>query len=154
MTQKALARPDVGDKIKFKVQLLVVPVTDNTATPETNPTWKEFEFTAALPALKMAWYREHYLPDPLTHADTEASPLLLPSEDFARLPTAVILVAELDVMRHEGEMYARKLKEAGVPVRLEIFRGMPHTFLSHDAALDEGKRAISVLCDSLSEAFR
>lgn len=66
----------------------------------------------------------------------------------------MILVAELDVVRHEGEAYARKLRCAGVEVRLEVMIGMPHSFLAMDRVLDEGRRAISILCDSLSEALR
>ena len=154
ISQRALGRSDLTQKLVLKKQLLVVPVLDNTATPETSPTWKEFEFTAALPAEKLMWYRRHYLPDQSTHIDPQASPLLFPAEDFGRLPPAVILVAELDVVRHEGEEYARKLKEAGVDVRLDVCRGMPHPFISHDAVLDEGKRAITILCQSLSQAFR
>ncbi len=147
-------RPDLARKLDFRIQLLVVPVTDNTATPETNPTWREFEHTAALPAQKMLWYRQHYLPEPLFRRNPDASPLFFPSEHFGRLPAAVILVAELDVVRHEGEEYARKLRDAGVDVRLEVMAGMPHPFIAHDAVLDEGKRGITILCESLSEAFQ
>ena len=154
VSQKVVSRPDLARKLVFRLQLLVVPVTDNTATPDTNPTWHEFEYTAALPAQKMLWYRHHYLPELLFRKDHEASPLFFPGEHFGKLPPAVILVAELDVVRHEGEEYARKLREAGVDVRLELMAGMPHPFIAHDAVLDEGKRGITILCESLSEAFR
>lgn len=154
MSQKAVLRADLARKLAFRKQLLVVPVTDNTATPTTNPTWQEFEYTAALPAQKMLWYRQHYLPEHVSRKDCEASPLFFPSDQFSKLPPAVILVAELDVVRHEGEEYARKLREGGVPVRLELMAGMPHPFIAHDAVLDEGKRGITILCESLSEAFK
>ena len=154
MAQKAVLRSDLARRLALKMQLLVVPVTDNTATPETNPSWQEFEYTAALPAQKMLWYRHHYLPEPLLRKDHEASPLFFPCEHFGRLPPAVILVAELDVVRHEGEEYARKLRESGVDARLEVMAGMPHPFIAHDAVLDEGKRGITILCESLSGAFR
>lgn len=101
----------------------------------------------------MLWYRNHYLPDPKTWSEIEASPLLFPAEKFAHLPPAVVLVGELDVLRHEGEEYARKLNEAGVPAKVEVMKGMPHPFLAMDAVLDEGKRAITILCDTLAEAF-
>jgi triacylglycerol lipase len=88
----------------LRSQFLIVPVTDNTATPcSKNPTWKMFEHTAALPAKKMLWYRNHYLPDPATWSQREASPLLAPDEIFRQLPRANIIVGELDVLRHEGE---------------------------------------------------
>jgi acetyl esterase/lipase len=154
VTQRVASRPELAAKIAFRIQLLVVPVTDNTATVENNPTWREFEHTAGLSVSKMLWYRSHYLPDPTTRSDPEASPLLFPSEEFAMLPPAVILVGELDVIRHEGEEYARKLSDAKVAARLEVMQGMPHSFLALDAVLDEGKRAITILCDNLGEAMR
>ena len=153
MTQKALSRSNTGGRIDLKLQLLVVPVTDNTATTETNATWRTLENTAALPAAKMLWYRNHYLPDPVTRSHPDASPLLFRG-DFGKLPSAVILVGEVDVVRHEGEEYARKLQDAGADVRLEVMPGMPHSFLALDAVLDEGRRAITILCEALVGAFR
>ena len=151
ITQRAVTRPEV--KIDFKVQLLVVPATDNTATPANNPTWRQYEYTAALPALKMQWYRNHYLPEPDRRSEPEASPLFFAAKNFHKLPPAVVLVGEVDMLRHEGEQYAKKLEDAGVPVRLELMKGMPHPFLAMDAVLDEGQRAISILCESLVQAF-
>lgn len=160
LTQKALLlreqqpRPSfLSQDIRFVKQLLIVPVTDNTATIETNPTYKAFEHTPALPPAKMLWYRNHYLPDPKTWSDPEASPLLFPAEKFAELPPAVVLVGELDILRHEGEEYARKLNKAGVAAKVEVMKGMPHPFLAMDAVLAEGKRAITILCETLVEAF-
>lgn len=126
MAQKLLSRPEIKSKLKIRLQLLTVPVTDNTATVETNKTWKACEFTPALSAVKMLWYRDHYLPDPATRSDPEASPLLFPTEKFAELPPAQILVGEMDVLRHEGEEFARKLREAGVQADVEVMKGMPH----------------------------
>lgn len=126
MAQRLLSRPETRSKLNIKLQLLVVPVTDNTATVETNKTWKSSEFTPALSAVKMLWYRSHYLPDEKTWSDPEASPLLFPAEKFRDLPPAQILVGEVDVLRHEGEEFARKLREAGVKADVEIMQGMPH----------------------------
>lgn len=158
MTQKALLlrqqRPSyLSEDIKFLKQLLIVPVTDNTAEIENNPTYKSSEHVAALPALKMLWYRKHYLPDRARWVDPEASPLLFPAEKFTDLPPAIVLVGQLDVLRHEGEEYARKLRDAGVEAKVEVMTGMPHPFLAMDAVLDEGKRAITILCDTLVETF-
>jgi acetyl esterase/lipase len=55
MTNKALAEPDLVPKIMF--QILIVPVTDNAAEVDNNQSYKENENTAALPAVKMKWYR-------------------------------------------------------------------------------------------------
>lgn len=126
LAQKVLDKPELASRITLKLQLLTVPITDNTATVETNPTWREYEHTPALPALKMMWYRKHYLPDETRWAETEASPLRLPAEKFAKLPPAQILVGEVDVLRHEAEEYARKLRAAGVAADVEVMKGMPH----------------------------
>lgn len=150
LTQKATELLPI---LKFRVQLLIVPVTDNTAAVTTNATYKSCQFTAALPAEKMLWYRNHYLPDHTMWTALEASPLLAPLETFAKLPPAVILVGELDVLRWEGEEYARKLNAAGVQAKVELMKGMPHPFLAMDGVLDEGKRAITILCESLKDAF-
>jgi len=149
MTQKALSYPS----IKFTLQLLIVPVTDNTATVESNPTYKSNEFTAALPAEKMLWYRRHYLPNEKDWSNPEASPILYPAENFSKLPAAVVVVGELDVLKFEGEDYARKLREAGVEATVHVMEGMPHPFLAMDAVLEAGRAAITILCDSLTKAI-
>ncbi|KAK5087578.1 hypothetical protein LTR24_006618 [Lithohypha guttulata] len=78
VTQRASTRqvPRFGG---FVHQLLVVPVTDNTATTENNPSWREYQYTASLTAEKMTWYRKHYLPNKDDWPNPEASPLLFPS---------------------------------------------------------------------------
>lgn len=149
MTQKSLAR----NLLTFSIQLLIVPVTDNTATTESNPTFKSYEFTPALPAEKMYWFRNHYLPDQKDWSDPEASPIFFPAEKFSQLPPAVVIVGGLDVLRHEGEEYARKLRDAGVKVEVHVMQGMPHPFLAMDGVLEAGRKAISILCESLSATF-
>jgi acetyl esterase/lipase len=151
MCHKALTAPSLVPK--FKAQLLIVPVTDNTADPSNNWSYKENEFVPALPSAKMIWYRKHYLPNPETWADPEASPLLY-KDGWAAQPKALVVIGALDVLRAEGEQYVEKLKEAGVPVDVKIMDGMPHPFLAMDGALQQGKDAISYMVETLQEAFR
>lgn len=151
IVQNAALQPQPG--VTIRSQVLVVPITDNTATPCSNASWKSFEFTAGLPAKKMLWYRHHYLPDQTDWSHREASPLLGPDEVFARLPPATILVGELDVLRHDGEEYGRKLNANGVPAEVMVMEGMPHPFLAMDAVLEAGKRAITMICDELLRVF-
>lgn len=139
--------------IPIRKQLLVVPVIDNTANIDTSPSWKELQFTAGLSAEKMMWYRRHYLPNESDWMDPEASPIFYPDQTFTNSPPALILVGELDVLRYEGERYAKKLMDAGVKVDLHLMLGMPHPFLAMDAVLETGKQAITYLCDGLSDAF-
>lgn len=63
------------------------------------------------------------------------------------------MVGELDVLRTEGEQYAAKLQKAGVEVDLQVMKGMPHPFLAMDGVLTEGKRSITLMCDTLNRVF-
>ncbi|KAJ5196840.1 hypothetical protein N7449_007319 [Penicillium cf. viridicatum] len=149
MTHKALT---LSPPVHFQAQLLSVPVTDNTATVENNESYRRYERTPALPALKMYWYRDHYVPNDVDRTNPESSPLFWQG-DYSKLPPALVMVGELDVLRTEGEQYAEKLQKAGVAVDLQVMKGMPHPFLAMDGALSEGKRCITLMCDALQKAF-
>lgn len=152
IAQKASSIPDQDHKLVS--QILVVPVVDNTATIDNNPTWRELQYTASLTAAKMTWYRRHYLPDEGEWANPEASPLMSSHETLSHLPATLILVAELDILRHEGEQYAQKLAEAGVAVDLRLMPGVPHPFIAMDATLTVAREGLDVICRSLIEAFK
>lgn len=149
MTHKALT---LSPPVRFRAQLLSVPVTDNTATVANNESYRRYQYAPALPALKMIWYRDHYLPNEADRTDPEASPLFYEG-DWSQLPPALVMVGELDVLRTEGEQYAEKLQEAGVEVDLQVMERMPHPFLAMDGVLSEGKRCITLMCDALQVAF-
>jgi len=136
----------------FLAQLLIVPVTDNTASVSSTPSWAENEFVPALPAAKMLWYRRHYLPDEKSWTEPEASPLLY-TGDWSKQPRALVVVGELDILRTEGEMYAEKLSEAGVRVDLKVMKGMPHPFLAMDEAVPQGRDTITLMVETLKDAF-
>lgn len=82
-----------GGPPPLRLQLLSVPVTDNTADAASNPSWAANEHAPALPAAKMLWYRRHYLPRRDDWRHPEASPLLWDG-DWARLPPAVVVLGE------------------------------------------------------------
>lgn len=151
MCQRAVARRQEGHP-QFKLQLLSVPVADNTASAETMPSWRENEHSPALPAAKMMWYRRHYLPNHADWANPEASPLLWEG-DWAKLPPAVIVCGELDVLRDEGVAFGEKLKNAGVDADVYVLGGQPHPFLAMDGVLDDGRKAITYFCDALKKLF-
>ncbi|ODM19964.1 hypothetical protein SI65_04950 [Aspergillus cristatus] len=149
MTQKALT---LSPPVRFLAQLLSVPVTDNTATVSNNSAYRLYEHTPALPAAKMEWYRNHYLPNEADRTNPEASPLFY-TGDWSLLPPALIMVGELDVLRTEGEEYAAKLESAGVEVNLQVMKGMPHPFLAMDGVLEEGRRSIGLMVEMLNLVF-
>lgn len=149
ITHKGLT---LSPPVRFRAQLLSVPVMDNTATVANNESYRRYEHTPALPAAKMIWYRDHYLPNEADRTNPEASPLFY-EDDWSQLPPALVMVGELDVLRTEGEQYAAKLRKAGVEVDLQVMKGMPHPFLAMDGVLTEGKRSITLMCDMLKRVF-
>lgn len=134
-------------------QLLIVPVTDNTADKDVYWTWDKFENTAALSREKMLWYRYKYLPDESTWADPRASPLYFPETSFKKCPPAYIAVAELDVLRAEGVFYGEKLARSGVPVTIKVYKGVPHVVMAMDGVLARGKELVSDCSKAIYDAF-
>ena|SRR5215211_3761957 len=86
----------------------------------------------------MAWYWDHYLADRGRRSDPLASPLRASSH--CGLPPALVITAEFDPLRDEGEAYAKKLRAAGVPVMLTRYEGMIHGFFSCGGAIDAAHR--------------
>ena len=86
----------------------------------------------------MEWFWDQYLPDCKMREQITASPLKATVEQLQGLPAAMILNGEADVLRDEGEAYARKLRSAGVPVTAIRFQAMIHDFVMLNA-LDQTK---------------
>ncbi|ODV66745.1 hypothetical protein HYPBUDRAFT_110440 [Hyphopichia burtonii NRRL Y-1933] len=135
------------------LQLLVVPVIDNTATVETQPSWRENEFTPQLPAEKMLWYRELYLPNSQDHDNPEASPLFYSDESFKKNPPCLIAAAACDVLRSEAEAYNVKLKKNGVNSDIIIYPGVPHPVMVMDLVLTKGKQLVQDTTRAIKEAL-
>ena len=102
----------------------------------------------------MAWFLGHYLsggqgaPD-----DPRVSPLLADDGAFAASPPTLVITAELDPLRDEGEAYAERLRAAGVAAEATRYDGMFHGFFSLGAALSDGRRAVSQAADALARAI-
>ena len=120
--------------IPLVFQLLIVPVVDNTAEvgDDRYPSWKENERTVALVPGRMLWFRKNYTPNPEDHTKWDNSPIFAPEELFKKSPPAWIGVAELDILRDEGIAYGEKLKKAGVPVEVKVYKGAPHPIMAMD----------------------
>ncbi len=114
-----------GD-VTFVQQSLYYPVTD--AAQDTD-SYREFADGPFLTAKAMAWFWDSYTTDPAQRAEVTASPLRASLEELAGLPPALVFVDENDVLRDEGEAYARKLSEAGVPTTSVLYNGIIHDFM-------------------------
>jgi acetyl esterase len=123
-----LARERQGPKIAF--QLLFYPVTD--ANFDT-PSYREFAEGHFLTREGMQWFWDQYLPDVAARQNPHASPLRASHLALRDLPPALVITAENDVLRDEGESYARKLAQAGVPVTSTRFLGTMHDFVMLNA---------------------
>jgi acetyl esterase/lipase len=109
----------------IKLQVMLWPVTD--ANFETG-SYKELGEGRFLTRNMMIWFWDNYLPDKNRRKEIYASPLQAPINELKGLPPTLIQVAENDVLRDEGEAYARKLDEAGVPVTLTRYGGLIHDY--------------------------
>jgi acetyl esterase/lipase len=114
-----------GD-VRFCHQSLYYPVTD--AAQDTD-SYVEFADGPFLLAKSMAWFWDAYLPDESKRGEITASPLRATLEDLAGLPEAFVIVDENDVLRDEGEAYARKLIEAGVRTTTVRYNATIHDFM-------------------------
>ncbi|CCH52972.1 Alpha/beta hydrolase fold-3 domain protein [Fibrisoma limi BUZ 3] len=118
-----MAKANNGPTIKL--QVLLWPVTDASFETESYGLFAKDRF---LTRNMMIWFWDNYLPDEAKRKDLYASPLQASQEQLTGLPPALIQTAENDVLRDEGEAYARKLNEAGVPVTLTRYSGLIHDY--------------------------
>lgn len=138
----------------IKFQMMVVPVTDNSATGETQKSWKENEKTPQLPATKMLWFRKIYLPKAgETLTEPESSPLFYPDESFKNVPPSFIAAGECDVLRSEAEAYDAKLRKNGVQSTIHIYKGMPHTAMVMNERLTQGANLVRDTISAVRDAF-
>ncbi|MER8188264.1 alpha/beta hydrolase [Kitasatospora sp. NPDC094015] len=111
-------------------QVLFYPVTD--AAFDT-PSYRQFATGYFLRRDGMQWFWDQYTTDPAERAQVTASPLRATTEQLTGLPPALVITAEADVLRDEGEAYADKLRAAGVPVTATRYQGIIHDFVMLDA---------------------
>ncbi len=141
-----LARDKGAPRLAF--QYLAYPVIDcdlNTAS------YLENAEGYMLSRSGMAWYWDQYVPEVSQRGHPLASPIRAASH--AGLPPALIVTAEFDPLRDEGEAYAAKLKTAGVPVELRRYDGLIHGFFNMTGAIDQAKVALMDSARSLRAAF-
>lgn len=143
-----MARDQDGPEIIY--QVLLYPDTDLT---ESSASWIEFADTnkpiitrdGKLSSIAM------YVPEGVDVKHPYISPLY--AQDLSHLPPALIVTGEFDPQRDEGEAFAARLAQAGVPVVSKRYKGMIHGFFQMAGVLDAGKQVIEETATTLKEAF-
>lgn len=144
------SKKENGPKITF--QALLYPVTDAAMNTES---YVQFENGPWLTKKAMEWFWDSYIPDKSAREDIYVSPLMADISELKNLPPALIIVDENDVLRDEGEAYARKLDDAGVDVMSIRINNTHHDFLMLNALWSSNPTqcAFALLCKVLCDAL-
>jgi acetyl esterase len=127
---------------KLLAQLLIYPVTDHydPGTPSMVENAEGYGLTRA----GMIWFWDHYLADRRDAANPHASPLR--AADLIGLPPALVVTAEYDPLRDEGEYYAERLRQAGIATEMKRWEGVNHGFFFWPGVVDKAGAAIDEAC--------
>jgi acetyl esterase len=129
-------------------QILVYPITDcNFDTL----SYRENADGYLLTRSTMRWFWQCYVDADADMFHPYASPLR--AEDLSGLPPALVITAEFDPLRDEGEAYAQRLKDSGVPTTLTRYDGMIHAFIRRTDIFDQAHTAQREVCRTLRQAF-
>ncbi len=132
---------------QVSLQLLVYPATDGALDTYSHKTFLDYFLTHGA----VVYFWNHYVRSEADKKNPHASPAY--ASDLRGLPPALVITAEFDPLRDEGEAYGRKLREAGVPVTVTRYDGMIHGFFTMGDMLSAGKRAMAEACEALGRAF-
>ena len=141
-----MSRDRSGPRLAF--QLLVYPVTDYD---DHRPSLREND-GIFISVAGLRWFWANYLGRAEDGQNPYASPLK--AKSLQGLPSAMVITAECDPLRDQGEAYAHKLAEAGVAVNLKRYDGAMHAFFLMAGAIDIGKAAVADAFDALRKAFQ
>jgi acetyl esterase len=143
----ALLARDAGAP-DIAMQVLVYPVTN---CEFTTSSYAENRDGYLLTQEEMRWFFSCYCRGGVDPSDWRISPLRAP--DVAGVAPALVITAEFDPLRDEGEAYARRLQDAGVPVEVKRYDGMIHAFFGLSGAFDASRDALSLAETALQRAF-
>lgn len=141
-----MARDMGGPPLVF--QLLIYPVTDRDF--ETS-SYRRNADGYLLSRDSMIWYWDRYMASESDAKNPYCAPLQ--AKEMSGLPPALVITAEFDPLLDEGEAYAHRLLEAGVPTECTRYDGMVHGFYGMSAVMDKGKQALSQSAAALRTAF-
>ncbi|KAL2065529.1 hypothetical protein VTL71DRAFT_3199 [Oculimacula yallundae] len=148
--------------IPLALQILAVPVCDlhifapdGTLLPsQPYDSYRSLANTQPLPLERMKYFHRHFLGNPRPRElveDWRVSPML--AKRFEGLAKALVVTAEMDLLKDEARVYAGKMRDAGVEVKEVLVKGAPHTFMQMDGILEGGKEYNCVTIEALKEAL-
>lgn len=137
---------------KIKALALLYPVTDSSMKTKS---YDEFKNGPWLSKKAMEYFWENYIPDKKRREETYASPLNASTDELKNLPQTLILTVENDVLRDEGEEFARKLDEAGVETANIRINGTIHDFMMLNALAQTSstKAGYNCVCEFLRKSL-
>ena len=140
-----------SERVPFRVQILVYPVTDARAGSESYVTQRDGPY---LRANGMHWFIEHYLSGgDGARDDPRVSPLLASDEAVAASPPTLVITAELDPLRDEGEEYGERLRALGIETTITRYDGMFHGFVAFADFIDDGRTALEQAAAAIKQAL-
>jgi acetyl esterase len=147
----AVVAQQSGDSVRerLRLQVLLYPATDMGLTPDVAPSMQENADGMFLTFDDMLWFTEMYQPD-------VESPLASPARaaSLRGLPRTLVITAEFDPLRDDGERYAALLREAGVDVTLHRYDGQIHGFLSMSALVGAAHAGMEEVSAAVRDALR
>lgn len=129
-------------------QLLIYPVTDSACD---TASYRDNSDGYFLTAEMMQWFWNQYLNGDTDRDNPYAAPLR--ARNLRGLPSALVITAEFDPLRDEGEAYAARLRDAGVAVQLKRYDGMIHGFFGMGAVIDQARTAVDDVAATLQSTF-
>ena len=140
------ARDEGGPRIDF--QLLLYPVVDDDLS---RPSYDENATGYILETDTMRWFWDHYCPDPGSRNHPYATPLK--AADHSGLPPALVMTAEFDPLRDEGNLYAETLAAAGTQAEVICYDGLLHDFFATAQQFKASRAAFETACGALRKAL-
>jgi acetyl esterase len=128
----------LAEVVPLKFQMLIYPAVDMRME---SPSISENANAPILTKAVMAWFVAHYMNSDADRANTNASPMLASDEQLKKMPPAIVITAQYDPLRDEGEAYGKRLVENGVSTTITRYNGAFHGFFNMITILDDAQSA-------------
>jgi acetyl esterase len=128
----------LAEVVPLKFQMLIYPAVDMSME---SPSISENANAPILTKAVMAWFVAHYMSSDADRVNINASPMLASDDLLKRMPPAIVITAQYDPLRDEGEAYGRRLVENGVSTTITRYNGAFHGFFNMITILDDAQSA-------------